>query len=105
MSVTMDVKLRGPMFEGKISSKVERAILEEGVEKIGQRMERGGRGLGAKRNTITRRVRGRMESEARSTRRAPRTKGTAWLRKNEQVGKAMAPRVLRAVAKRIVSEI
>ena len=102
--IMVSVRLRGPLFTKRITPLVEAAILSEALEKIGERMERGGKGLGAKRNVVTLR-RNALTLEAASTLRRPRTKGTAWTRKNVGIVRAMAPRVLNAVARRVVAEL
>lgn len=98
------VRLRGPLFDGKVKGSVERAIIDESLEKIGLRTERGGKGKGAKRNTI-RRDRDGLTMTVHSSLNWPRTKGTSWQRKNEAIVRAMARRVLRKTAERIVREL
>ena len=70
------------------------------LETFGKRMERQGKGLGAKRNTITRETQP-LGARAQSTLNYPRTTGVAWQRKQEAVMKSMAPRVLNKMVKRI----
>lgn len=103
-TVTTSVKLRGPIFDKKITPLMEAIIYDNAIDSIGKRLARGGKGLGAKRNPINRERRGLTETVSSSTIR-PRTKGTAWLRKNLAIANSMAPRVLRATATRIVEEL
>lgn len=70
------------------------------LETFGKRMERQGKGLGARRNTITRETQP-LGARAESTLTYPRTTGVAWQRKQERVIKAMSPRVLSKMVKRI----
>lgn len=98
------VNLSGPLFKKKIDAVVKAAIIEEALEKIGQRMERGGKGLGARRNIVSRRTAG-LEMEVDTTKRRPRTKGTAWARKNMGIVRGMAPHVLRKTALRIIGDL
>lgn len=70
------------------------------LETFGKRMERQGKGLGAKRNSIRRETQP-LGARAESTLNYPRTSGVAWQRKQEAVIKAMAPRVLNKMVKRI----
>lgn len=108
--MNIKVTVKGPLFNKKISDVVENAIIEEALNKIEDRLSRkgaqgsGGRGLGVQRNEITN-ARTRLELRVFSSRKFPRTKGTAWQRKNVAIVRAMAPRVLRSVAKRTASEL
>jgi len=104
MAYNIDVTVRGPFFDKKIDQVVQDAIVAEALEKIGARTERGGRGLGSKRNTISL-SRSALVLEVASTKRFPRTRGTSWQRKNVGIVRAMAGRVLRSVAKRITAEL
>lgn len=65
-----------------------------------KRIKRQGKGLGAKKNTLTS-VTKPLTVTAHSTLNFPRTKGTAWGRKNESAIKGMAPRVIKKVAANI----
>ena len=103
--IQVHVTVKGPLFTKKLDSLVRNAMYEEAVEKITARMERGGKGLGARRNVVTTRRLDPLTGEASSTLHRPRTKGTAWTRKNVAIAKAMAPRVLRKAALRITSEL
>jgi hypothetical protein len=104
MSLTVNVTLKGPLFTEVITDVVERSIIDQSLHKFEPRLARGGKGIGARRNTITQDRQG-LTLEATSTLRPPRTKGKAWLRKNEGVVRGMAPRVLRATAKRIAEQL
>lgn len=125
-SLDVAVTLRGPLFSKNIPKVVRDAIADEAIEKVGARMERGGRGQGAKVNRITRRRNG-LTMDVRSTLRDPnsiaqripsfgrgatrrpnprfnpRSKGTAWTRKNMAAARSMLPFVLRKTAKRIIA--
>lgn len=110
MRRNVEVTIRGPYFDKRIDKVVEQAIVQEGIEKVGERLTRkgaqgsGGKGLGVKRNVVRRTKHG-MEEEIASTLRRPRTKGTAWTRKNMGIAKAMLPRVLKKTSARIVGEL
>lgn len=110
MNLNAIVTVKGPLFSKKIKGVVEAAIIEESIDKIRERLTRkgaqgsGGKGIGVRRNTVTSRKQG-MEAEIESTLIKPRTKGTAYVRKNMGIAKAMTPRVVRAVAKRVVEEL
>lgn len=112
MSLNIDVTVRGPLFEKKVDETVRRAIAEEGLDKIAERLTRkgaqgsGGKGVGVKRNAVTQQRRAsELTVDTLSTRVFPRTRGTSWLKKNSGIARAMAPRVLRKVAQRIVGEL
>ena len=104
MNLTVAVNLKGPMFTKKIDDVVKKAIVEETLKKIDERVQRQGKGLGARRNVIDRKLTG-LELTVDTTKIRPRTKGTAWQRKNVSIIKAMAPRVARKTALRIVGEL
>lgn len=110
----ISVKVNGGIFEKNIPAVVRTVMYEEALLKINERLLRkgrfgsGGKGIGVQRNTITderRRGSGDMELLIRSTRIAPRVSGAAWQKKNIGIVKAMAPRVLRKSADRIVEEM
>lgn len=110
----MDVKVtvRGPLFDKKIDKTVKAAIVEECLLKINARLTRagargsGGRGLGTQRNTVGTVVDiNAITLTAESTLIFPRTTGRAWAQKNMAIVRAMAPRVMRKTALRIVGEL
>lgn len=105
MAIDINVKVTGGLFSKDIPKVVRAAVYEEAIDKIATRMERGGKGIGAKRNRITRQQREELRETITSTRYWPRTKGTSWQRKNIGIAKAMAPRVLNAYARRVVREL
>ena len=70
------------------------------LETFGKRMERQGKGLGAKRNSIRRETQP-LGALAESTLIWPRTTGVSWQNKQEAVLKSMAPRVLNKMVRRI----
>ena len=74
--------------------------IEPALETIGKRMERQGKGLGAKRNSLTRETQP-LGARVRSSLNPPRTTGQSWQEKNEAVVKSMAPRVLAKMVKRV----
>ena len=110
MSLTLDVTIKGPLLTKKIDAVVKKAIVEETLQKISERLGRkgaqgsGGKGLGVKRNIVDRQL-SDIELTVDTTKIWPRTKGTSWNRKNVAIIKSMAPRVLRKTAARIVSEL
>lgn len=110
MNITANVTVKGPMFTKRIDSVVKQAIIEETLKKVDERMGRkgvqgsGGKGLGVRRNIVSRKLTG-LELTVDSTTIAPRTRGTAWQKKNVRIIKAMVPRVVRKTALRIASEL
>lgn len=110
--IDVTVKLKGKLaIEGVADRIVQKQIQHELIGAIGDRLTRkgskgsGGTGLGVRRNTITRAPDRFNTVELRSTAVFPRTKGTAWKRKNMGIVKAMAPRVLNKTARRIEEEM
>lgn len=107
----VDVVVRGPLFDKKITQVVKTAMVDECLKKIEKRMKRGGKGAGAKQNIVTAEMAfgaaamNAVGMEVASTLRRPRTKGKAWVRKNVAIARAMAPRVLRKAARRMVAEL
>ncbi len=104
MQMTVAVTLKGPLFEKKIDAVVEKAIVEEALKKVDERVQRGGKGLGARRNIVSRKLTG-LELTVDTTKIRPRTKGTSWQKKNLQIIKRMVPNVVRKTALRIASEL
>ena len=101
MVISLDLKgLPGLQRKLKPSDLYEPAI-QEVIEKVSKRMERGGKGLGAKRNTITREVRP-LSATVTTTLSNPRQTGKAWENKQRAIAKAMAPRVLRSAQRKII---
>ena len=120
----VNVVVRGPLFEKKIDKVVKAALIDECLKRI-QKEEQiktdrlirkrtkypSGRvkGLGAKRNPITREMLfGQSNLIAmgfKSPTNFPRTKGTKWVVKNIAWIRAMVPRVLKKAAARMVSEL
>ncbi len=102
------ITLRGPLFKKRISKVVERQILSEAMPKFEKRVRRKGKKIGRKRNPIgpgRMALGGGVTMELTSSTNWPRTTGRAWTRKNVAAIKAMAPRVLRKLAKQIVGEL
>ena len=104
----VSVTLRGPLFTKRIDKVVEQQILDQAMPKFEKRVRRKGRKIGRKRNPIGpgKLTRGGgvtlvMESSLNN----PRTTGRAWTRKNVAAVKAMAPRVLRKLAKGLTQEL
>lgn len=74
--------------------------LERARDTFVARIQRGGKGLGARRNVLSA-TRRPLGATVTSTRIFPRTKGTRWGAKNERIVAAMAPAVMRAAVRRI----
>lgn len=104
MKSNITATLSGPLFTKNLTKVVENAIIDETIEKLGVRMERGGKGLGVRSNRITRKRNG-LTMDVMSTRIFPRTRGTAWTRKNMAIAKSMGRNVLRKTAQRICGEL
>ena len=115
MPITVNVKVTGGLFKRNIPQTARDALVGETLDTIHKRLMRngrfgsGGKGRGVRRNTVDYFVdydRGTpFALEISSTLNPPRTKGTKWLRKNVAITKAMAPRVLRKAAQRMVSDL
>lgn len=103
--IGITVTLRGGLFSKNIPRVVEQQIVAEIITKVEERTARGGRGLGAKRNIIGQERAQPLSLAVSSTLNWPRTRGTAWQRKNIAIVKAMAPRVGRKAAERIAEEL
>lgn len=115
----VEVVVRGPLFSKKIDRVVKAAMIDECLKKINKRLLRprkktrlGTPALGGRRNVVTAEMAfgEGVETQATvskiySTLKSPRTKGTSWIRANVKIARAMAPRVLRKAAKRIVGEL
>ena len=99
------IRVSGPLFEGDVGGRIRRSTYEEALDKLATRMMRGGRGLGVRRNVLSRTDAGPLTVDITSTRIWPRTKGTAWTRKNVRTARAMLPRVLRSTAQKIAQEL
>lgn len=104
MNMTVAVTLKGPMFEKDVPRIIEKQIIHEILGKVEERTKRQGKGLGARRNTIDHQRRG-LELTVDTSKIRPRTKGTAWQKKNVGIIKSMAPRVARKAAERIAAEL
>lgn len=113
MSAPLDitVSVNGGIFKRDIRRTARQAVYEEALQKIDQRLMRrgiygsGGKGRGVRRNIVEHARDDDLAIEVSSTLRWPRTKGTTWTKKNVAIVKAMAPRVLRKAADRIVQEM
>ncbi len=106
------VTLRGPLFSKKISKVIERQIIEQAMVKFEKRVRRPSKKvqkrIGFKRNPIRPgdlHLGGGVAMELHSTTKWPRTTGYSWTHKNVAAIKAMAPRVLRSLARKIVGEL
>lgn len=105
-AIDITVKVNGGLFKRNIPRSVRDALMQEAVTKVSQRWLRGGKGLGVQRNTLTERVHeGALEARVSSTLHSPRRTGAAMTRKKIGQARAMAPRVLRKAAERIVTEM
>jgi hypothetical protein len=74
--------------------------IDDARDTIVERLMRGGKGLGVKRNSLTKDVKP-LNATVTSTLNYPRTKGTAWGKKNEVIVKAMATRVVNKMVQNI----
>lgn len=100
--------LRGPFFEKRITKVVQRQIMEQAMPKFEKRLRRKGRKIGRKRNPIppgTLELGGGVALVMTSPKNYPRTTGRKWQAHNVAAIKAMAPRVLRKLARQIVGEL
>ena len=102
--IAIDVKIKG-LVGHDIDKAVQRAILEESMQKFAPRLRRGGRGIGAKRNPVETIELGPLDLIAESSANFPRTTGKAWAGKNEAILKSMAPRVIRKTFKRMTDDL
>lgn len=102
----ISVKVNGGLFTKNVTQVNRNAVMEEAVRKISTRWMRGGRGKGVRNNTL-REVPSdaALESRVYSTLNQPRTTGSSMTKKKIGQAKAMAPRVLRKYAERVVKEL
>jgi len=116
--LNITVAVRGPLFTKKIDSTVKKAILEEGLERIGKELDlktarlirrplthKKGAGLGAKRNPVHRKTTGIVMDVISRIGKYPRMSGRRWTENNMAAIYRMAPRMLRKIANRIVGEL
>lgn len=105
MSVSITATVTGPFWTKSASNVVARAIEEQILDKVSERMKRGGKGLGAQRNVLRFQRVNRRELVVTSSRNFPRTKGTAWVRKNTGYARAMSRTVTGAAVRQIAQEM
>lgn len=68
--------------------------MDDARDTIVARLERGGKGLGVQRNVLST-DKQPLGATVTSTLNYPRTRGTAWGRKNEAIAKSMGPNVIK----------
>lgn len=109
--IDVKVKLRGKIANEVLTNRiVQKQIQHEIIGALAERLTRkgpqgsGGKGLGVKRNIITKNEKFR-ELEIRSTAKVPRTTGRAWHAKNIAIVKSITPRVANKTARRIEEEL
>lgn len=116
VSVDVSVAINGALFKRNIPAVVRKALIDEALLKVNERLIRkgrfgsGGKGRGVARNYVTDERRfgdavGDLKVVMHSTLHWPRTSGSAYVKKNIGITKAMAPRVLRKSAERMVTEL
>lgn len=108
-SLEVKTTLKGPLFSTNLDGAAKRAVREELVDKVEERVLRVPRSpkLGRKNNTLSSRQFSSANEESMevdSTLNWPRTKGTAWLAYNLGAVRKMAPNVVRAIARRLAQE-
>lgn len=112
--MAVHVTVRGPLFTKKINAVVKQAMIDECMKKVDERLSRKppAKKLGMMRNPVkTRMEAGGTDAvnlhfeHVQSRFHNPRRTGSSWAKKNMGIIKAMAPRILRATAKRIVGEL
>lgn len=99
-----NIRLEGlPELLAKLDTKyLVQPEMEHAMDTFTQRvMTRRGSGLGAKRAVLAEAVTPFEVSSITSSKKNPRNTGKAWLRKNERIIGAMAPRVLAKAVERI----
>lgn len=102
MAGSISITIRNPhLLAAIMRPEIYRPAAQRAIEKIGVRMERGGKGLGARNNTVVSKP-GTLSATVTSTLHNPRQKGTSWQRKNIVIANAMASRQLNAEFKREV---
>jgi hypothetical protein len=103
--LTMSVTLTGPIFNKVVRGVFERAVEQEIFDKVYDRTKRGGKGLGARLNTVTRERAAVTDLVITSTKIFPRTKGTSWKNKNIRIIRAMSGAIAKKAARRITQEL
>ncbi|MGE0057006.1 MAG: hypothetical protein AB7P33_09845 [Dehalococcoidia bacterium] len=100
--VAVEVQIKGlKELEAKLGGSVlYEDETEAGLDTIEKRMLRGGKGLGAKRNTVSS-ERLVLSRRVQSTDNWPRVTGRSWRDKQVALFKAMSPRVARSIIKKI----
>ncbi len=110
VEMKLDVDLKGPFFSARIDDVTKRAIYGEVLDKVDERLMRQPRSpkAGRKNNTLSSKRRESSDEVAQdvdTTLNWPRTKGTAWVGYNIAAVKKLAPHVIRAVGRRIATDL
>jgi hypothetical protein len=100
--VVKTVKVVGlTQLEKKLDEKLlVQPEVEAARDTIVTRLMRGGKGLGVTKNSLTKDVKP-LGATVTSTLNYPRTRGTAWGKKNEVIVKGMSTRVVKKMVQRI----
>lgn len=109
-SVDMSVTIKGPLFSERIDATVKRAMVEEVLDKVDERVTRVPKSpkRGRANNTVEahRADQGTdQQLEIDSTLNWPRTVGRSWLQYNTNAIKKLAPNVIRKAGRRIAQEL
>jgi hypothetical protein len=96
------------MFEKRIDRVMQQSIIEQAMPKFEKRLRRKGRRIGRRNNPIRPgelTLGGGVTLVMTSSLHHPRRTGRSWQGKNVAIVKAMAPRVLRSLGRKMVAEL
>jgi hypothetical protein len=107
------VTLRGPLFTKNINETVKKAIIEEGIERIGKEIidrtetlkRSRKKGAGARANPVDRKTLNLTMTVTSQIKHWPRMSGNKWVGYNMVKARGMSYNVMNKIATRICSEL